>query len=580
MKLIRQLHEFKEDEEGATLVLWGVMFIILFGLVAMSFDMGRIGVTRSELQSYADHVALAAAGELDGETGARARAIQAAEDLIVDFQTYGAGGQVLSGNTDFSITFHNNLPDRLLGATQFVAAGDADAEYVRVQATQQTVPLTFANAFAAMTGGTPPNNNANAFAVAGMSSFTCNAVQILFCLPEQTTTDSEGNTTSTLDPNYKTTIAPGSQILLVAGESGEQWGPGNWGFIDTDSIGINMSGPCADLVGPGKNTGPLLRCILGAAGPVGGCISGDAIDTETGKKEGITGNSINTRFGYYFDSMNKADEVVGNIYAPAPVVTNNLVHKSGIEPNACMKKNDLVEVTSLPVDDQTTMGFPRDWCFYETVPGNLGTKPAGVDCSVGADVDPSFRFGDGEWDVVSYLATNYSDVPRDADGNGITDAAFTTATANAYTTLSTFNAALPADMMDATRHGIYLAEIGYITDSGLPGSVNGLPGAGTPKQQSGLPTCGSTAFPNGTSTGADRREMLAVGVHCGGHDGGSGINGSETGVNMEVIVRFFLTEPVDTDKSSLDIWGEVIEFIERDDVYNISIFREVPQLVD
>ena len=94
MKLIRQLHEFKEDEEGATLVLWGVMFIILFGLVAMSFDMGRIGVTRSELQAYADHAALAAAGELTGAPGSRAKAEAAARELITDFQTFGSGGQM------------------------------------------------------------------------------------------------------------------------------------------------------------------------------------------------------------------------------------------------------------------------------------------------------------------------------------------------------------------------------------------------------------------------------------------------------------------------------------------------------
>ena len=45
--LTQSLRRFAKDEEGATLVLWAVMFILLFGLVAMSFDVGRVGVTRS-----------------------------------------------------------------------------------------------------------------------------------------------------------------------------------------------------------------------------------------------------------------------------------------------------------------------------------------------------------------------------------------------------------------------------------------------------------------------------------------------------------------------------------------------------
>lgn len=68
------------------LVIWGVSFAVLFGIVALSFDLGRIAVTQTELQAYADNVALAAAGELDGKDDAIDRATAAAANLIADRQ--------------------------------------------------------------------------------------------------------------------------------------------------------------------------------------------------------------------------------------------------------------------------------------------------------------------------------------------------------------------------------------------------------------------------------------------------------------------------------------------------------------
>ena len=47
-------------------MFFGVSMAVLFGIVALSFDIGRLGSTQSERQSFADNVALAAAGELDG----------------------------------------------------------------------------------------------------------------------------------------------------------------------------------------------------------------------------------------------------------------------------------------------------------------------------------------------------------------------------------------------------------------------------------------------------------------------------------------------------------------------------------
>jgi len=63
---------------------------------ALSFDMGRVASTQSELQSFADNVALATAGELDGNADSITRAQAAAAAMITDTQTFGTNGQALN----------------------------------------------------------------------------------------------------------------------------------------------------------------------------------------------------------------------------------------------------------------------------------------------------------------------------------------------------------------------------------------------------------------------------------------------------------------------------------------------------
>jgi Flp pilus assembly protein TadG len=97
MAMRTRIKGFWLDQSGAILVFWGVSLAVLLGMVAISFDVGRMAATQSELQSYADHVALAAAGELDGRSTAITRATAAAANLVTDRQTYGSGAQTLAG---------------------------------------------------------------------------------------------------------------------------------------------------------------------------------------------------------------------------------------------------------------------------------------------------------------------------------------------------------------------------------------------------------------------------------------------------------------------------------------------------
>ena len=73
---------FVRDEDGTILVIVAMALGMILGMIALSFDLGRIAATQSEIQSYADHVALAAAGELDGENDALTRATNAAASFF------------------------------------------------------------------------------------------------------------------------------------------------------------------------------------------------------------------------------------------------------------------------------------------------------------------------------------------------------------------------------------------------------------------------------------------------------------------------------------------------------------------
>ena len=55
-----QIRTGLKDDEGAIIIFWAVTLVVVLGIVALSFDFGQKASTQSELQSYADQVALAA----------------------------------------------------------------------------------------------------------------------------------------------------------------------------------------------------------------------------------------------------------------------------------------------------------------------------------------------------------------------------------------------------------------------------------------------------------------------------------------------------------------------------------------
>lgn len=344
--------QFWRDENGSVLVQWALFLAVAFGFMALSFDLGRVASTQSELQSFADQVALAAAGELDGRADAITRATAAANGLISDQQTYATGAQTLDGN-DFSITFLRSLP-----ASDTVAATDTTtdgtrARYVRVEVSDRTVMTPFAAINAALTGGSNISTDIGASATAGFTSYACDITPLMFCVP---------------DNSWKAGDNIGTQIKLRAGGQNAAWGPGNFGFLDPTTLDVDPAGPCAGL-----NGAQLYRCLVGAENGITRCVRTDTgLDTLPGQRQGLA-EAFNTRFDIFQGSMQQRRN--DPAYRPA---ANTIQGTLPSGPGQMCRGNN--------VDVSDAMPLPRDAC---------------IDSTCG-------RFGDGNWDRAAYVSQNHA----------------------------------------------------------------------------------------------------------------------------------------------------------------------------
>ncbi|MEH6833890.1 pilus assembly protein TadG-related protein [Falsihalocynthiibacter arcticus] len=346
---------FGQDQKGTILVFWGMALAVMLGLVAMSFDLGQVSITQTDMQSFTDNVALAAAGELDGSPDSITRATTAAANLIVDSRKFGSGDHTLSGADDFTLTFFSTLPASDTAAPTAITTNPALARFVRVAATEAEVPVAFYRALMVLRGETLQDINVQAQSIAGMTQFACDVTPMMFCQPS----------------GWTSAANKGTMVNLRSGGNGAAWAPGNFGFLDPSKALVDSEGPCA-----GENGVKLDACLLAAVGSITQCYALNGVDTEPGQKNGIENAIFNVRFDI-FQTILKSEKNNPN-YAPAPNVIKGVVPSNG---NACPNNYD-------PSPD--TVGLPRDDCF------NAGGCAGG-------------RFGDGDWSAgyANYIATNY-----------------------------------------------------------------------------------------------------------------------------------------------------------------------------
>ncbi|MGK7651976.1 TadE/TadG family type IV pilus assembly protein [Roseovarius sp. B08] len=360
------IKRFLGEECGTVAILWGTSLVAFLGFLAITLDVGRLNATHAELQAFADNVALAAAGELDGRNDAITRSQNAAANMISDSQTFAAGTGTLSGATDYTLTYHSALPASdltPLGAD--ITTDPNEAKFVQVVVTPKSLSMSLASGLDKMLGGKGITAaQVSAEAVAGFTQAACDISPLMFCLPS----------------NWESTLDIGDQILLRSGGNGADWGPGNFGFIDLSAF-EDSSGVCAD------EGGNKLACLIAAQSQITQCVLTNGISTEPGQKVGITNAAFNVRFDIYRAVLN--GEKNNPDFAPAPNVIKGIKKNGG---GACIQGNE--ELTG------DTIALGRDLC--------MGTQTCGG----------NNRFGDGTWDRAGYLNKNHDLADGTADGIG------------------------------------------------------------------------------------------------------------------------------------------------------------------
>jgi Flp pilus assembly protein TadG len=344
----------------------------LVGLIAaggLAFDYSRLVGMHSELQNAADQAALAAASQLDGKTGAMARATTAASNLV-------ANATLISNDTSGSnvsiaaVAFYQNK-------AKTIATTDAEARYVEVTVDGREVFYALTPVVAAMSSG-----DIDAAAMAGMGSATCKVPPVMMCNPAESS-----------DPDFTVANYIGKGIRLVANDGGGGYGPGNFGFLDNNA-------------GNGAN---IVKAALGNIAVPGDCIPGDGVTTQPGEMVSVL-DALNTRFDVYANGLNnpcgannagcppsanaRKDVVKANTGCAFQPGNGNVGWK--LPPSPYLPASSTAyDAATYPAGGLSPMGYPRDICHALSVAGS---------CSGG-------RIGDGAWDRYAYFRSNSVNYP-------------------------------------------------------------------------------------------------------------------------------------------------------------------------
>ncbi len=328
-----RLASFAKDEDGAIIVLFAVAMGMIFGFLALVWDIGRTVSTATELQSFADHLALAAAGELDGEAGAiaDATAVVASGDFN-DVQTFAAGNAVLDAGV-VDLTFYASVPDDDSVPLADVTNDDRAALYVEVDVTPQTVTNLFASVVNALTGTTIADGIVNARAIAGRKRIACAITPLTFCAPDG----------AAYQP------VPGRMIHL---KMNALWQPGSFGLL------ANNFEPGSACGNSGTAGSAVVSCITGITENVTRCYDPTGVTiVNTVDAEEVAGG-LNSRFDIYLSDLSGFSNDAR--FAPAPSVIKAIADEDG---DACIDDlDDVTDLSELP-DDTRSVTLPRDNCF-------------------------------------------------------------------------------------------------------------------------------------------------------------------------------------------------------------------------
>ena len=358
---------FLDDERGAVAATYALALIPLIAFAGVAFDYARLMGADSELQNGADQAALAAASQLDGRSGACARASQAASGMLNNLVILAADSRFIAVGAEDACDATGQIRFFQDKSKSTAATSDENANYVEVIVDARQVDYAFLPITGQLASG-----DMQGVAFAGLGSALCRVPPVMMCNPREAA-----------DPEFTTANYTGNGLRLIANDQGGLYGPGVFGYLETNA----------------GNGAIATARTLGREDPPGDCISTEGADIKPGEQISVL-DALNTRVGVYANGLNN---VCGTGSAACPPPANariDLLQKG----NSCAIGNSGFQVgpapyrPTSPVNDLTAaeygaldpMGFPRDKCHAISLTGS---------CALGT-------MGDGNWDRNAYYQTN------------------------------------------------------------------------------------------------------------------------------------------------------------------------------
>lgn len=368
------LKRFLKAERAAVAPTIGISLFALIGVGGIAFDYARLASMDSELQSAADHAALAAASQLDGLTGACSRAANAASRLIANDTRFSNDG------TGLAVTIANEGTCDATGFVRFyktkdksvAATDDATANFVEVTVNAREAFYALTPVVEAFSSG-----DIDATAYAGCYEAICKNPPVMMCNPDEP----DGN----IDEDLAYSPQPGIGLRLVTGNATT---PGNFGWLEA-----GLGNGASDLA-----------AALGYNNPPGECQPQSGVTTKTGMDTAVL-NAFNTRFDVYANgnmtcpggtascspSLNTRKDLVCESSSGAQC--NNDTWEEAANPYRGYVDPTTGELSTLPTtgsSDPDIMGYPHDLCH--------SLMPSQHTCGIS---------GDGNWDRDAYFRVNY-----------------------------------------------------------------------------------------------------------------------------------------------------------------------------
>ncbi|WP_321781998.1 pilus assembly protein TadG-related protein [Burkholderia pyrrocinia] len=223
-------------QRGAVAIIVGLALAVMIGFVGLALDLGKLYVTRSELQNSADACALSAARDLTSAISlsvAEANGIAAGHLNFVFFQK-----NSVQMSTNSNVMFSDSLSNPFL--TKNSVTTPANIKYVKCVTSLSNIAHWFIEVLNVLPGTKLANAaevSASAIATVGGGQTTC-AIPVFVCRGPS-------------DPAYKV----GDWITSLSGSS-TTYGPGNFGWAALDgstnepTIASELSGNTCNITSP------------------------------------------------------------------------------------------------------------------------------------------------------------------------------------------------------------------------------------------------------------------------------------------------------------------------------------------